>query len=90
MMDQGNWTKLREEFDNKDNFNEAGWYTANDGYPPFSLEDWLECSTMMPAWRMMDEFEKNGYHVYAGERDSFGWLIGVVEDKRTGRKMTFG
>ena len=90
MMDQKNWDLLRETFDNGDNFDEEDWYIANEGYPPFNLMEWLECSTVRPSFRMMDEFYKHGYDVYPAEKDSFGWLIGVVCDRKTDRRISFG
>lgn len=90
MMDQEKWTLLRETFDNEANFGEEGWYSANEGYPPFDLMEWLECSTVRPSLKMVEIFQDHGYDVYPAERDSFGWLIGVVKDRTTKRRISFG
>ena len=41
------------------------------------------------CWDNIDILKENGYHVYAGEKDSFGWLTGVIEFK-DGRKIVYG
>lgn len=30
-------------------------------------------------WENINKLRSLGWHVYAGERDSFGWLTGVIE-----------
>ena len=34
------------------------------------------------------KFNKMGYSIYAGDKDSFGWLTGVV--KKAGKCLVFG
>jgi hypothetical protein len=34
------------------------------------------------AWDMHDELRENGFHVFPGERDSFGWLSGCIQTKK--------
>ena len=90
MMNDERWQQLEEVFSDAENFDDAGYYTANDGYPPFDLMGWLESNSRAPKLRMVFEFRKHGYLVYAGEKDTFGWLTGIVEHAEYGRKMVFG
>ena len=34
------------------------------------------------AWENIDALRKLGYRVYPGDKDSFGWLTGVIENKK--------
>ena len=88
MMDQEKWAKLEETFNDETQEWESGCidYTTLD----FDIMGWLDCSTRGPSWEMMAEFEKNGYKVVCHERDSFGWLIGGVRQKSTGKEIIFG
>ena len=104
MMTEENWKKLRETFDDESKFEkfteEYGdetwteeWYTT--GIPgdlgiAADLYDWLECSSVRPSSKMIQEFREHGYSVRRGDGDSFGWLTGVVTDLKTGRKICFG
>lgn len=90
MMNDERWNKLRETFDNEKLFAEQNWIDGDDESLELNLQDWLECDSRSPSGRMMQEFSRHGYRVYAGERDSFGWLIGVVQDKKTGKEICFG
>ena len=100
MMNEERWATLRETFDNEANFEaftEEGWTTywyttgipGNEGIAA-DLFDWLECSCSSPSYAMIKEFHEHGYNVRAGERDSFGWLTGIVHDNVTGRNICFG
>lgn len=91
MMTEENWKQLEQEFEKDEMFDKDGWYIGDEcGNPPFNLMAWLECSSTRPSWKMTCEFVDRGYRVYPEELDSFGWLIGTVVDKKTGRKITFG
>lgn len=101
MMNEERWTKLRETFDNEANFEpftEDGYttYWYNTGVPgdlgiAADLFDWLECSGCRPSNAMIKEFQEHGYNVRPGDRDSFGWLTGIVCDSAvTGRYICFG
>lgn len=89
MMNQDDWNKLRETFNDETKFDHDGYYCEDDGFD-FEIMDWLECSSVSPSWNMKQEFARHGYYVYPGESDSFGWLIGIVKDRTTGRMITFG
>lgn len=89
MMNQERWKLLEDEFKEEKNFDEEGNYTANGGYPPFDLMEWLECDTTSPNWKMVKEFGDHGYRVYPAERDSFGWLVGAVSNRK-GKRIYFG
>lgn len=99
-MTEERWKQLRETFDDPNNFEEidedgwkSEWYTT--GVPgklgiAADLYNWLECSSTRPSNDMIRKFAEHGYRVHPGERDSFGWLTGVVTDKTTGRNICFG
>ena len=91
MMTEEKWKQLEQVFRKEDNFNDEGWFD-NDGEKrlPFDLMACLDCNSTRPSWDMMDEFRRHGYRVDPVERDSFGWLIGAVQDNRTGRRIAFG
>ena len=89
MMDQERWGKLKETFETEELFWEHGdWCNAYD--LDYDIEDWLECSTTRPSFCMIHEFDLHGYSVFPTERDSFGWLIGAVLDRKTGKEIIFG
>lgn len=41
------------------------------------------------AWDNIYVLRKMGYRVYAGDKDSFGWLTGVIENKQ-GTYVVYG
>jgi hypothetical protein len=41
-------------------------------------------------WDNIDVLRKNGYRVFAGDRDSFGWLTGCVQKKGDPRILVYG
>lgn len=96
MMNEERWQKLREVFNDPKNFTpDYSEYWYNTGVPgdlgiASDLFDWLECSGSRPSYKMIEEFREHGYSVRPGERDSFGWLTGIVTDLETGRKICFG
>ena len=89
MMDQEKWTKLKQTFDTEELFWENGtWCDANE--LDFDIMEWLECDSTCPSGRMIQEFREHGYSVYPTDRDSFGWLVGAVADRRTKKEIIFG
>lgn len=40
-------------------------------------------------WSNIELLKSNGYKVYAGEKDSFGWLTGVIENGN-GQRIVYG
>lgn len=89
-MDQEKWDLLEQAFKDDSKFNEEG-YSHDSEFEGMSLMDWLNCSSVRPDWDMMDEFSDHGYHVFAVERDSFGWLIGGVRRENDfSRTICFG
>ena len=90
MMDQERWDRLRSIFDNEKLFSKKDWIDGDDESLELNLQDWLDCDSRSPSGSMIREFSHHGYRVYAGEQDSFGWLTGVVQDKKTGREIVFG
>jgi len=41
-------------------------------------------------WDSISYVEKNGeFSIHSGERDSFGWLTGVIEDKKTNKSIIY-
>lgn len=41
-------------------------------------------------WDNIHELRNNGYRVYPGERDSFGWLTGCVQKHNDERILCYG
>lgn len=41
-------------------------------------------------WSNIHILEQRGYHVYAGERDSWGWLTSCVQKKGDKRVIVYG
>lgn len=88
MMDQSKWTKLKEVFENEELFWESNCIDECDA--GINLFDWLDCSSSAPSGKMRIEFLDHGYIVKPVERDSFGWLIGCVQELKTGKEIIFG
>ena len=41
-------------------------------------------------WDNIHYLRKNGYHVFPGERDSFGWLVGCIRKVGDERTVCYG
>lgn len=41
-------------------------------------------------WANIKTLHNNGYDVFAGEKDSFGWLTGCVQKKGDNRILVYG
>ena len=41
-------------------------------------------------WDMICELRRRGYRVFAGEKDSFGWLTGCIRKEDDGRILVYG
>jgi len=89
MMDQERWSKLQEAFDTEELFWKDG-DSCDANELDFNIMEWLECSGTSPSCEMMNLFRDHGYSVLCKERDSFGWLIGAVLDRKTGKEIIFG
>ena len=89
--------RLKEMFDSNENFYEI--IEDLDGnkdtkYSDLAIE--LECDACKYLIRGNGQInyerknilEENGFKVYPGDKDSFGWLTGVIE--RNDRKLVFG
>ena len=88
---------LNKLYDDQNNF-----YTdLRDGKPYFNKSELLDEVTELCNQNLitesggcnLDNFDilrKNGYLVYAGEKDSFGWLIGCVQKKGDRRIVYYG
>ena len=94
MMDQKNWEKLFEAFQNENVFEEEdGIKYANEcDFEDLNLFEWLECGSYGPSMRMKEACARHGYDIFCIERDSFGWLIGgirqmLIPDRKV---ITFG
>lgn len=88
MMDQSRWDKLKEVFDNEELFWESN--CIEEGEAGIDLFDWLDCDSRSPSGAMKKEFLDHGYVVKKVEGDSFGWLIGCVQELKTGKEIIFG
>ena len=89
--------KLKELFDGEEEFATYTWdedikenivdYNDTANHLSAECNAWL-ISGGSPNFDRISELKRNGFNVHAGERDSFGWLSGVVE--RNGRELIFG
>ena len=66
-----------------DRFNESDAAEAEASY--YLIKPDGSCN-----WKNINELEKHGYKVYAGDKDSFGWLIGCIQKNGTNRVLTYG
>lgn len=41
-------------------------------------------------WKNIEILRQNGYSVFAGEKDSFGWLTGCVRKKDSDKVLVYG
>ena len=58
-------------------------YWADSGKLPFNIEEILISCGGRCNWDSINYVEKQGnLWIHAGERDSFGWLSGVIEPKK--------
>ena len=59
---------------------ENGDFWAYDTELEFPIDDVLITGGGRCNWEAMSYVQKNGdFRIYAGDRDSFGWLTGVIE-----------
>ena len=91
MMDQTQWDKLFNAFDEEEPFWESKYASEND-FDELNLFEWFECDSYGPSARMCKELSLHGYDVFPVEKDSFGWLIGGIRQMLdpSGKVITFG
>ena len=53
-------------------------------------DDHLIASGGQCNWENIRILERNGYRVYAGDQDSWGWLTGCVQKKGDKRVIVYG
>ena len=53
-------------------------------------DDYLITSNGDCNWSNIEILRNNGYRVFAGEKDSFGWLTGCVQKKGDNRILVYG
>ena len=89
--------KLKEMFDAKEDFYETVKDSCDNNYVEYSdLAKDMEyeaCKYLIKSnggvnYTNKSILEENGFKVYPGEQDSFGWLTGVIE--RNNRQLVFG
>ena len=90
-------TELKEMFDSKDDFycvQEDVDGIKNTIYSQLALKlssnacEYLITSNGNVNYDNKKILEDNGFKIYPGEKDSFGWLTGIIE--RNNRKLIFG
>lgn len=62
-------------------------YSADEQQPIVSHIEGLACALLIGSqgscnWTNINILRKAGYRVYAGDKDSFGWLVGVIPTKK--------
>ena len=55
----------------------------------------MACSELINSdgscnWFNIDKVMKAGYEVYAGDKDSFGWLVGCIQKEGSDHILTYG
>ena len=53
-------------------------------------DDYLIADGGQCNWENIRILERNGYSVYAGDQDSWGWLTGCVQKKGDKRVIVYG
>ena len=79
--DESFCTVIDEELDSVE-YNETANNLSTDACK------YLICSDGRVNYNNKRILENNGFKVYPGDKDSFGWLVGVIE--RNDRKLVFG
>jgi hypothetical protein len=64
-----------------------GAYCEDDLHPLIQEATGLACENLINNdgscnWRNINDLSKAGYNVTCGEKDSFGWLTGVIHTKK--------
>ena len=88
-------TELKELFDAEEEF----YIVVDEEYNAIEYNDtanrlsgeackYLICSDGRVNYHNRAKIENEGFKIYPGDKDSFGWLVGVIE--RNNRKLLFG
>lgn len=83
---------LKELFSSTDIEVEDGYFQSGE---LVDRAEGLCCEQLIMAsggcnWTNIKVLRDNGYNVFAGERDSFGWLTGCVQKKGDYRILVYG
>lgn len=85
---------LKKLYDDQSNiYQEDGWtgFNENEMYKEVvGLCDEYLISNGQCNWDNICILRKNGYRVFAGEKDSFGWLTGCVQKNDDERVIVYG
>lgn len=74
------------EEDSKAYFKNDETYIAVIGF----CNEYLITEDGLCNWKNIGVLKEAGYYVYAGEKDSFGWLTGCVQKKGDNRIVVYG
>lgn len=83
---------LDELFNSKDVEVEDGYFKSGE---IVDRAEELCCEQLITAkggcdWENIKILRENGYRVFAGEKDSFGWLTGCVQRNGDNRILVYG
>jgi hypothetical protein len=82
-------TNLRETFDKDDGFKLGGEFILASKLN-YDVSPLLIRANGICDFDSIEYIEKKGnFKIGPGERDSFGWLTGVITDIKTGKKVIF-
>lgn len=86
---------LEKLYSDQDNiYQEDGWTSFNENKiynDVVSLCDkYLITNVGQCNWDNIRVLRNNGYRVFAGEKDSFGWLTGCVQKNNDKRVVVYG
>lgn len=77
----------------EDEYDKKLYFSERDG---FVLElqsmccEFLICDDGTCNWNNINILRRNGYRVFSGERDSFGWLTGCIQKRGDKRILVYG
>lgn len=88
-------TALNKLYTDRDNiYQKDGWtgFNRNDMYDTVVdlCNEYLITNGGRCNWNNIRILRSNGYKVFAGEKDSFGWLTGCVQKNNDERVIVYG
>lgn len=86
---------LEQLYADQDNiYQEEGWTGFNESVLYNKVvclcDEYLITDDGRCNWDNMNILRINGYRIFAGERDSFGWLTGCVQKLNDSRVVVYG
>ena len=88
-------TLLKELYDDQNNIYQEDGFTGFNECDIYNevtalCDEYLIGNGGCCNWTNINILRNNGYRVFAGEKDSFGWLIGCVQKQGDPRIIVYG